>query len=304
MIKIFTSGVLLVNKPEGMTSTQVGRVLKKQGVDKIGHLGTLDPFASGVLPMMLNGGTRLAEYIEDEVKGYEFDLSLGKMTDTLDPTGKSVEQASVPLDFVDKIREVLPLFRGEIEQLPPLYSALKMKGKPLYEYMRENKEIPQEIESKRRKVFISSLEEVFFDKKNLIFRLKTICSKGTYIRSLARDIAQKIGTVGYCSYLKRISVGSWDLASCVSWEDVENGNWQNDLLTYDKILPSLPLLSFDSSFFEDLMSGRDLEVLSSIEPCELCFVRCGDLVFLGNVFVKNHKNWVHPFKKIQAPVVS
>ncbi|NBO38893.1 tRNA pseudouridine(55) synthase TruB [bacterium] len=203
--------LILVDKPEGPTSHNVVAAVKRAlKADKVGHLGTLDPFASGLLPILIGNTARLADEAMDGQKGYLFTIGFGAETDTLDPTGRVIAQAPLPDDLSNPaIERVLSAFRGPIEQVPPVYSALKMNGMPLYEHMRATGKLPVDIESKRRQVNIHALEVIHVDNKSL--ELRVVCSKGTYVRSLARDIAKALGSVGTCIKLRRELVEPWNV---------------------------------------------------------------------------------------------
>ena len=223
------NAILLVDKPAGITShfvvSKLKRILKPQ---RIGHLGTLDPFATGLLPIMLGGGTKLADSVMDGEKGYIFDISFGSETSTLDPTGTLVRQAAVTDVNLDSLKNVVEnQFLGMIEQVPPAYSALKVNGRPLYEYMRAEGQLPIDIESKRRKISIFRAEVLDFsqgsDSQPPVATLQVRCSKGTYVRCLARDIAMALNSAGTCSSLRRDKVAHWTLDNpyLLHWSELE-----------------------------------------------------------------------------------
>jgi tRNA pseudouridine55 synthase len=209
------SGLLLLDKPAGVTSHavvgMVKRALKRFGSPKVGHLGTLDPFASGVLPIMVGGLTRLADDLHTGTKGYLFRIQFGSETDTLDPTGLVAHTAPLPELTRSALESALLHFRGCIVQTPPAYSALKHKGRPLYEYMRTQGHLNFDLAEKAREVTITSLEnrssEADYERGSAVLHM--MCSKGTYVRSLCRDIALTMGTRGHCSELRRTMVGPW-----------------------------------------------------------------------------------------------
>jgi tRNA pseudouridine55 synthase len=207
--------LILIDKPEGPTSHAVVAAMKRAlSVTKVGHLGTLDPFASGLLPIMVGNTARLADEAMDGKKGYQFVIGLGSQTDTLDPSGRVVCSAPLPTELnAQKVDSALNLFRGQIEQVPPAYSALKVNGMPLYEYMRATGELPIDIESKRRTITVHSLE--CLEHTDSRITLRVVCSKGTYVRSLARDIALALGSCGTCVELRRELVEPWDVKNAL-----------------------------------------------------------------------------------------
>ena len=196
------SGLLLVDKGEGITSAGVIRALKRGlGRTKVGHLGTLDPFASGLLPLCLGEATKVARYLLVEDKAYTGVIQLGVETDTLDRTGAPVGTAPVPAFDEAVLRDVAGRFRGPLQQVPPMYSALKRDGVPLYELARRG----ESVERAPRAVEIRELELRALSPDRLGLAVR--CSKGTYIRVLAADVARALGTVGHLAELRRTAVG-------------------------------------------------------------------------------------------------
>lgn len=195
-------GFLNIYKPKGMTSFDVvARLRRVTKIKQIGHTGTLDPFAVGVLPICIGKSTRLIEYLDDD-KEYLATVQFGKDTDTYDLDGTVTKTYDKKITQEDLI-SILDDFQGEIEQLPPIYSAIKVNGKKLYEYARNG----EEVEIKPRKVFISKLELESFDYEKQEAKIFVSCSKGTYIRSIAYDIGQKLDCGGYLTALERTKAG-------------------------------------------------------------------------------------------------
>lgn len=195
-------GFLNIYKPKGMTSFDVvARLRRVTKIKQIGHTGTLDPLAVGVLPICIGKSTRLIEYLDDD-KEYLATVQFGKDTDTYDLDGTVTKTYDKKITQEDLI-SILDDFRGEIEQLPPIYSAIKVNGKKLYEYARNG----EEVEIKPRKVFISKLELESFDYEKQEAKILVDCSKGTYIRSIAYDIGQKLDCGGYLTALERTKAG-------------------------------------------------------------------------------------------------
>jgi tRNA pseudouridine55 synthase len=193
-------GIILINKPKEWTSHDIVNKVKKILNEKVGHTGTLDPMATGVLPLLVGKGTLCSKYLINHNKTYKVKLELGKKTDTADTEGKIVEEKEVTNKMLEKtvIKEVLNKFLGKQEQIPPIYSAIKVNGKKLYEYARKG----QTVEIKPRQIEIYSIELLSIDKKLKQIEFKVSCSKGTYIRSLCEDIGNKLRN---CSIYERIA---------------------------------------------------------------------------------------------------
>lgn len=226
-------GFLNIYKPKGMTSFDVVAKLRRvTKIKQIGHTGTLDPFAVGVLPICIGKSTRLIEYLEDD-KEYLATVQFGKDTDTYDLDGAVVKNYYNKITQ-DDLLSVLDDFRGEIEQLPPIYSAIKVNGKKLYEYARKG----EEVEIKSRKVFISKLELVNFDEEKQEGKILVGCSKGTYIRSIAYDIGQKLSCGGYLTALERTKAGMFTKENSTPLEDFkEFSDVENKLINPLDVLP-------------------------------------------------------------------
>ena len=200
---MFENGILNINKPEGWTSQDV--VAKLRGrlhIRRVGHTGTLDPMATGVLPVCFGKATRIIEYYDDDFKTYEAEMKLGMVTDTLDITGTVLETKPVDVSEEDVI-QTIDSFRGWITQIPPKYSALKVNGKPLYKYAREG----VEVEIKSRKIYVEDIQpvEVNLGENRILFRVT--CSKGPYIRTICDDIGKKLGCGGTMTALQRTQSG-------------------------------------------------------------------------------------------------
>ena len=210
-------GCINIYKPTGMTSHDVVSVLRRLvGIKQIGHTGTLDPFAEGVLLVCIGKATRLIEYMADD-KAYIGTLHLGKTTTTYDTEGEVVKTSDKKVSL-EEIKIALENFKGEIEQLPPKYSAIKVKGKKLYEYARKG----EEVEIKPRKVTINELRIENFDQQNQTLELYIDCSKGTYIRSIANDLGEVLGTGGYLTKLVRIKAGKFRVEGAVKLDDLKS----------------------------------------------------------------------------------
>ena len=212
-------GILLINKPAGMTSHDVvNRIRKILYTKKVGHCGTLDPDATGVLVLCVGKATKALQFLMSDEKEYIATLSLGVATDTYDASGKVIEEKA--FEGVENVEAVLQSFLGPQKQLPPIYSAIKVNGKKLYEYARNN----EEVEIKERDIEIKEIE--LLKQENHEITMRVLCSKGTYIRSLCVDVAKQLGYPGHMSHLIRTKSGHFSLDDCVTLEDVEKGDFR------------------------------------------------------------------------------
>lgn len=208
-------GFLNIYKPKGLTSHDVvARLRKITKVRQIGHTGTLDPFATGVLPICIGKATRLIEYLDDD-KEYLATVQFGKNTTTYDLDGEITATFDKKVTEED-VKNALKDFEGEISQIPPIYSAIKVNGKKLYDYARQG----QDIEIKPRKVTISKIELKEFDKTSQSAKITVACSKGTYIRSIAYDLGAKLGCGGYLTALERTQAGKFQVNTAIKLEDL------------------------------------------------------------------------------------
>lgn len=221
-------GIILINKEKGCTSHDVVNKVKHIFNEKVGHTGTLDPNATGLLPILIGKGTKLSAYLINHDKEYEVTLKLGIKTDTADSEGKVINEQKVDNSIMqsEKIVKVLDSFIGKQMQTPPIYSAIKINGKKLYEYARKNIEV--EIEPRQIEIFSIQLDEINEDEKIICFTVK--CSKGTYIRSLCEDIAERLGTIGYMKELNRVKVGIFDIKNSIKIEELDNNKDNEDFL--------------------------------------------------------------------------
>ncbi len=211
------SGVFLLNKPLGISSNAaLQKVRWLYRAEKAGHTGALDPLASGLLPICLGEATKFSHYLLDSTKRYQTTIHLGHSTTTGDVEGEVLLEQAVPALTEDKIKQVLEKFVGDIQQVPPMYSALKKEGRPLYELARKGIEIEREA----RPIHIYAIELLSFTENSIT--LDVTCSKGTYIRVLGEDIAQALGTYGHLTYLHRIKTGHFDLVPEYTIEYLES----------------------------------------------------------------------------------
>lgn len=247
-------GLLIFDKDKGITSHDlVYKVRKKLGIKKVGHTGTLDPMATGVLVISIGKATKTSDYILSSNKEYEARIKLGLLTDSFDITGEILKEEKVDISE-EEIKNVLKKFTGKISQKPPIYSALKVNGKKLYEYAREGKE----VEIKNREVEIFSNTLLDFNGKDE-FLIRASVSKGTYIRSLAKDIGEALGSYGTLTELRRVRTGNFKIEDAVKVSDFENMSLDE---IKDKILPmDLALADFDKieipySFCQRFLNGQ------------------------------------------------
>ena len=212
-------GIIVINKEKGCTSHDIVYKVKKMFNTKVGHTGTLDPNATGVLPILLGKGTKISKYLIEHDKEYEVVLQLGVKTTTADEEGEIIEEKEVLKESLEqlKIERILKSFIGKIEQMPPKYSAIKVNGRKLYEYARKG----QEVEIKPREVEIYNIEITNIQKEKKQIEFKVSCSKGTYIRTLCEDIAGKMRTVGYMKELKRTKVGNFNIKQAITLEQLQ-----------------------------------------------------------------------------------
>ena len=256
---VIAGGYLNINKDQGWTSTDVVRKLK--GITrskKIGHGGTLDPIATGVLPICIGSATRFAETVLLGSKSYRINMVLGSSTDTYDATGEITAEVQ-SFDVTQRqIIEVLEGFKGEFLQTPPMYSALHHKGKRLYELARAG----IEVERPPRSVKVLSLKLVKFEESELVLDVE--CSHGFYARTLANDIGEKLGTHAHMSGLIRTHAGPFKLEDTVSIEDVieiaDSGDWRDLLMPIDTTLRHYGRVNLDTSLVEMVRHGRSLPI--------------------------------------------
>ena len=247
-------GIIVINKEKEWTSHDVVAKLKKKlNISKVGHTGTLDPNATGVLPILIGKGTKFSKYLINHDKIYEVELELGQKTDTADIEGKVIEEKNVDEKYIkENLLQVLESFVGKQEQIPPMYSAIKKNGKKLYEYARAG----EKVEIKPRKIEIYKIDLNKYDKNIISFVVS--CSKGTYIRSLCEDIAEKLNTVGYMKNLKRLQVGEFNIKDAVYIDDIDLKNVNDHLITLEEILKETPCINLGEKKLKLFLNGVQL----------------------------------------------
>ena len=243
------NGILNVYKPTGMTSFDVVRKIRRiSSVKKVGHAGTLDPEASGVLPVCIGKGTKAIDYIMGDYKIYEAELKLGVITDTYDREGKVLQESEVNVSEEEIIR-VIDSFVGEIKQVPPMYSALKVNGKKLYELARAGIEIEREA----RNIVIYDIDII--DVKIPYVRFRVKCSKGTYIRSLCYDIGELLKCGGMMWNLQRTATGQFHIEDAINIEDLNEENISKHIIPIEKAFQNNKRIIIEDRFIKFLING-------------------------------------------------
>lgn len=257
-------GLLNINKPKGITSHDVvARVRKLARQRKVGHAGTLDPMATGVLLVCLGQATRLIEYLMAGRKQYRATIRFGRTTDTLDAEGQLVAEKDASGLTESRLRALLPAFQGDIQQYPPIFSALKQGGQPLYKMARAG----QTVEVEPRPVTIHAITWLAWAPPDLT--LEVICSPGTYIRALARDLGQAAGPGAHLAALTRTASGPWTVAEAVPLEELERSPaWQAYLHPADRAIAHLPRVTLDEEAARRVAQGQQICLESQFSPEE------------------------------------
>ena len=247
-------GIILVNKEKDFTSHDVVSIVKKITESKVGHTGTLDPNATGVLPLLIGNATKISKYLINHDKEYEAVIQLGKKTTTADIEGEVIEEKEVPEKIYIECENILKSFIGKQKQTPPAYSAIKVNGKKLYSYAREGIKI--EIEPRNIEIYNIELMNINKEEKQISFRVS--CSKGTYIRSLCEDIADKLGTVGYMKDLKRTKVGDFEIKEAITIDELKEKFEKNDfsdVITIENIFKYMPKIELNENNIKQYLNG-------------------------------------------------
>ncbi len=272
------SGILVVDKPAGWTSHDVvGRVRHLAGTRRVGHAGTLDPMATGVLVVLVGRATRAAEFAEAQAKGYAAHIRFGVTTDTLDTDGRVLTQGGRTPEL-DEILAVLPGFTGEIEQIPPMYSAIKIGGRKLYEIARAG----GEVERKARKVNISKLS-CAGPLPDGDYELSIECSKGTYVRSLCADIGGALGCGACMSALRRTYSGAFRVEDALTLEEIEARGAGNCLLPVDALFSDSPELRLAGARAERAVRNGSDTPCRAAEGRYRVYSESGEFMMLGEV---------------------
>ena len=251
-------GIIIVNKPKNWTSHDIVAKVKKLTNEKVGHTGTLDPMATGVLPLLIGKGTLCSKYLINHDKKYQVILQLGKRTDTLDSEGEILEEKEVKIENLEesKVRQVFETLKGKQEQIPPMYSAIKVNGKKLYEYARKG----QNVEVKPRIIEIYNIELIRINKEEKQIEFTVECSKGTYIRSLCETIAEKLETVGYMYSLNRLQVGKFGIEQSISIEEIcqEPEKIEKNLISIEELFKKIEKIEINERELKLLLNGVQL----------------------------------------------
>ena len=275
-------GFLNIYKPQGKTSHDIVAILRRiTKIKQIGHTGTLDPFAEGVLPICIGKATRLIEYLADD-KAYIGTVQFGKSTTTYDIEGDVVKTSSQKITRVE-LENILSRFRGKIEQYPPIYSAIKVKGKKLYEYARKG----EEVKIEPRKVVITKLELINFDEDSQVAELLIECSKGTYIRSIANDIGEALNCYGHLIKLLRIKAGNFEIENSIKLEDLESISDVENKLIYPLEYLDYEKYELNESEKEKVSHGMKIQVDRS--NGHVIFTHQNNLIAVANVEDKTAK---------------
>lgn len=282
------NGVLNIYKPQEMSSFDVVRKIRNLShTKKVGHTGTLDPLASGVLPVCIGRATKIADYIMNSDKVYSAELKLGIVTDTFDREGKILNECSIKSDS-DSIKDAILSFAGETWQLPPMYSAIKINGKKLYELARKG----ITVEREKRKITISSIEILKIEIPYVLMNVH--CSKGTYIRSLCYDIGEKLGCGGTMWNLERISTGGFNKDESVSLNDLNEENIESYLIPMESALKSYNKIIIDDMYEKKLLNGISIEdenILKQTENSKIykVYLSSGKFIGLGGKYTNKFK---------------
>lgn len=251
-------GIIIINKEKEYTSNDVVQIVKHTLNEKVGHTGTLDPNATGVLPILIGKGTKISKYLVNHDKIYESTLQLGIKTDTADGEGKILESKEIDKNILseENINKVLKSFKGKQTQMPPMYSAIKVNGKKLYDYARKGEQI--EVPVRNIEIYNLELNEIDIEDNQIHIRIE--CSKGTYIRTLCEDIAKKLGTIGYMKELKRIQVGEFNIEKSIKIEELKSNKNNSDylkenIISLEKVLENKEKIVLSKKQIEVFLNG-------------------------------------------------
>ena len=257
------NGIIIINKPKNLTSNNVVNKVKHILNCKVGHTGTLDPNATGVLPLLLGDGTKFSKYLINHDKKYRATLKLGIKMSTADVEGEIIEKKDVNdnIFYKEKLESTLKKFIGKQTQVPPIYSAIKVDGKKLYDYARKG--ISVEVPSREIEIYGINLIDYNKQEKTIVFDVE--CSKGTYIRSLCEDIAEELNTVGYMLDLERLIVGEFKIEDSITIDELEsnsnNIDWiNNHIISAEDIMSKYPRLDIPTKKLELFLNGVRLDV--------------------------------------------
>lgn len=278
-------GIIIIDKPKNITSRDVvNHVCKRLNTKKVGHTGTLDPIATGVLVLCVGKATKLVELLTCEDKEYVATIKLGILTDTLDTEGKVIEEKKVFLDK-EKLTKVLNSFIGEYDQEVPIYSAVKINGKKLYEYAREKRK----VELPKRKVAIKSIK--LLELKDYSYKFKVVVSKGTYIRSLIKDINDRLNIIGVMSDLRRTRQGKFCLGESYTLNDIDSNKYK--ILSINDVLKDEKCVIIDDTLYKLIKNGRIID--NKYDDEYVTFVYNDNVVAIYKVYSKDNTK-MKPYK--------
>lgn len=289
------NGIIIINKEKEYTSNDVVRIVKKITKTKVGHTGTLDPNATGVLPLLLGEGTKVSKYLINHNKEYEAVLQLGKKTETADGEGIVIEEKEVLPQMLKKefVEETLNSFIGVQNQVPPMYSAIKVNGRKLYDYARSG----QTVEVKARRIEIYNIKLIKIDEKEKQIFFRVSCSKGTYIRTLCENIAEKLGTVGYMKELNRTKVGDFKIENSIKVKELEENILKHNLskiITIEELFKEKEKVELTDNEIKKYLNGVQIPVNEIYSKTnnnnneEICRVYYKNK-FIGLGVIKNEK---------------
>jgi tRNA pseudouridine55 synthase len=273
--------IINILKPPNMTSHDVvGRLRRLTRIKRIGHTGTLDPMAAGVLPVCIGKGTKIIEYFEGDSKTYRCEMTLGASTDTEDAWGTVLEESDI-LPSEDAIRQALMSFIGEIDQVPPMYSALKINGQKLYDLARQGKVV--ERKPRRRTIHAIDIIDINLDKKTVLYDVT--CSKGTYVRTICHDVGVKLGCFAHMSFLMRTASGQFNIKEAVTLEDLQS---KEDVLTRSKsiqeTLDTFGKIVVPEKFTQKMINGVKIDLSTYIVETGQYY-----MVYVGSIFLGTAK---------------
>lgn len=289
------NGIIIINKEKEYTSNDVVRIVKKITKTKVGHTGTLDPNATGVLPLLLGEGTKVSKYLINHNKEYEAVLQLGKKTETADGEGIVIEEKEVLPQMLKKefVEETLNSFIGVQNQVPPMYSAIKVNGRKLYDYARSG----QTVEVKARRIEIYNIKLIKIDEKEKQTFFRVSCSKGTYIRTLCENIAEKLGTVGYMKELNRTKVGDFKIEDSIKLKELEENILKHNLskiITIEELFKEKEKVELTDNEIKKYLNGVQIPIneiyskTNNNDNEEICRVYYKNK-FIGLGVIKNEK---------------
>lgn len=252
------NGILLIDKPKEYTSHDVVAIVKKISKEKVGHTGTLDPNATGVLPLLVGKATQISKYLMNHDKTYIATLKLGIKTDTADGEGNIIEEQDISKFSIRKenVEKALKSMIGKQEQVPPMYSAIKVNGKKLYEYAREGKQV--ELKARKIEIYDTKLLEYKPQEAEVIFEIA--CSKGTYIRTVCEDISEKLNTIGYMKELRRTKVGNFAIGNTIEIDTLKNEpeKLENLIIPIEKFFEEKEKLQLSNKELQLFLNGVKL----------------------------------------------